>query len=899
MRLLALDLKAFGPFKNVLLDLSQGSEGLHVIFGGNEAGKSSALRALEAFLFGIGRDTADDFLTPSAKLRVGATLRTRTGEVANWYRRKTGKALVDENDRPLPEGTVWHQWLQALDQSQFRLMFGINRETLEQGGREILAGGGEVGKTLFSAAGLANLPKVQEQLRTGFQEIFLPRGRNQQLSQIFTEIKKARTDFKEQALVHDAWAKVDHDLAEATANKNALETKLIAARNEFRRRTRLRDAHALANERTAILARLGTLDDVPTLSRDFTEERRRVQEQMRLANARIRDQRKALEDLDRQLSTLQVPTALLEDAPEIEALVEKVGEVKKGLLDRIARRREMEIAEHEAREVLRRLHRPISLLDDPAPLRLQANEVERMTAMSNEFATLSAQIETCETQLQRMQRDADDGQTQLEKLPESQDLAALRRVLNGLFEVANLEESLPRKIRETEAIEESLRAGVRRLGLHLEDFAELESLPVPMMATIDQFARNFEEHHQQEVRLQERVDEAEKLETQTRSDLARLESEALIPTLAELAETRSIRDETWQAVRQAWREKKEEIFPTRLAVRPRESLADAFERTVDDADRCADRLRQEAERVHQKAELQSKSKSLRESLERFQHHRQTLAMTHDRLRNSWEEIWQPLGLSSRSPMEMRAWRNDFQLLVAKVPMWRVARADVRDIQNRVETGKTLLANALRQAKVSMAIEDNLKSAVAQVAELVDRNEASARARDQLHQRIETLARDRKHVEADRARAQKKLQDWQARWQPLLSRFELAAETQPAEALAFVHEIQLFWKSKEKADDRRSRINGIDRDVQTFGEHAQTVAKRHLESPPEDAQTAVAELSARLKKALADQRTVDVWRTDHSATRKKLAEAEEALTAMKDAKQIEAQKKTTAKPGAKK
>ena len=42
MRIVELNLKAFGPFTDMNLDLSGGAEGLHIIYGPNEAGKSAA-----------------------------------------------------------------------------------------------------------------------------------------------------------------------------------------------------------------------------------------------------------------------------------------------------------------------------------------------------------------------------------------------------------------------------------------------------------------------------------------------------------------------------------------------------------------------------------------------------------------------------------------------------------------------------------------------------------------------------------------------------------------------------------------------------------------------------------------------------------------------------------------
>ena len=42
MKILELALAAFGPFTDLVLDLSGGHEGLHLVYGPNEAGKSSA-----------------------------------------------------------------------------------------------------------------------------------------------------------------------------------------------------------------------------------------------------------------------------------------------------------------------------------------------------------------------------------------------------------------------------------------------------------------------------------------------------------------------------------------------------------------------------------------------------------------------------------------------------------------------------------------------------------------------------------------------------------------------------------------------------------------------------------------------------------------------------------------
>jgi uncharacterized protein YhaN len=53
MRIKRLDLKAFGPFTDRTLEFDSRKPGLYIIFGPNEAGKSSSLRALKALLYGF------------------------------------------------------------------------------------------------------------------------------------------------------------------------------------------------------------------------------------------------------------------------------------------------------------------------------------------------------------------------------------------------------------------------------------------------------------------------------------------------------------------------------------------------------------------------------------------------------------------------------------------------------------------------------------------------------------------------------------------------------------------------------------------------------------------------------------------------------------------------------
>jgi uncharacterized protein YhaN len=73
IRISRLDLERWGHFEG--RSLAFGDAGaLHVVYGPNEAGKSTTRRAVGALLFGVPERTGDTYGRPGADLRIGALL---------------------------------------------------------------------------------------------------------------------------------------------------------------------------------------------------------------------------------------------------------------------------------------------------------------------------------------------------------------------------------------------------------------------------------------------------------------------------------------------------------------------------------------------------------------------------------------------------------------------------------------------------------------------------------------------------------------------------------------------------------------------------------------------------------------------------------------------------------
>ena len=184
MRLNRLDLTRYGKFTDCRIDFgvpTPGQSDLHIIYGPNEAGKSTALAAFLDLLFGIETRSRFDFLHPYAAMRIGGSLELG-GTTRELIRVKRAQgSLLDANELPVAEAVLAGQ-LGGIDRESYRAMFSLDDDTLEAGGESILASKGDLGQLLFSAsAGLADLSRTLTELRAEADGFYRFHGHNTEL----------------------------------------------------------------------------------------------------------------------------------------------------------------------------------------------------------------------------------------------------------------------------------------------------------------------------------------------------------------------------------------------------------------------------------------------------------------------------------------------------------------------------------------------------------------------------------------------------------------------------------------------------------------------------------------------------------------------------------------------
>src|SRR4051812_36467550 len=314
MRLLELRLKAVGPFTELELNLSAGNHGLHLIYGPNEAGKTSALRAVSHLLFGFPMRTPDDFVHAYDQLRVGAVLRHSDGEVLDVVRRKGNKNTL----RAADDSTVipierLERFLAGLDAPAFETLFGIDHTRLARAGEEIRTGQGRLGELLFAAGtGLAGLRQAQEQLQERLDVLFKPRGQNPKINQALADLRKDQDELKRRQLPSEEWQQHDRAYREARERAATLAGQIAERTTERNRLERIRAAVPLAARRRTLGEALRALERVVRLRDDFGRDCRDAQGRLHLA-VHTRDQAiSALERLTALLAAIEPPAPLLD-----------------------------------------------------------------------------------------------------------------------------------------------------------------------------------------------------------------------------------------------------------------------------------------------------------------------------------------------------------------------------------------------------------------------------------------------------------------------------------------------------------------------------------------------------------------------------------------------------------
>jgi uncharacterized protein YhaN len=865
MKLLTLNLKAVGPFTGVVLDFSAGAHGLHLVYGPNEAGKTSALRALSYLLFNFPHLSADHFIHPNEQLRVGGKLRHSDGDELEILRRRGNRNTLrgPDDSAPIADEQL-NRFLGGINQDTFEALFGIDHERLSRAGEEIRTGQGRLGELLFAAgAGLAGLRRAHETLQQGLDELFKPRAQNPRINKALTELRDAQEELKQHQLPSEEWQRHDRSYREALDESERLRGQIRAARGDQGRLKRIKSAIPIVARHRRLTQERDELGEVIRLRDDFGDEFRKAQDQLRLAEPKIDAARAAIDEIDAQLAGLDPPRVLLDAADEIEALRERLGVVEKGKDDRAKRLDNfLNDAEHQARRILRDLGRTTDL-DEAEMLRLRADEPAIIRGLGQQFAKLRGQTEEARKTIARHEDQIKRQEKELAELDEPRNVEPLRRAVRQARKAGDLDARLTEARGQLTRAEKKAATALAQLPGWSRSAEDLQCLAVPLSATVDLYESRFSEAARAQQALAERLaaedDSIRQLETQLQS----LDLQHDVPTEEALLAARNRREQGWRLIKAAWLDRAPEgqdlaAFLAEFASGG--TLASAYEQSVQRGDAQADRLRREADRVARKAEWLAQLGQHRDRRAAIAQEGRMLDDRRASIDQDWNALVGPLGVAAeaRTPVELRAWLRRREDVLQLLEKREEARQGVEPLEH---------AFAAQRAAVTLAMDEVGETSATpghHLADVLDQAEAAIKRQDDLVQKRSKLETKLAAARTERATAQLSLQeaetaldDWRTDWSAKMARIGLEPTAAPEQAEVFLTKIGELLEKLHDRRDLQSRIRGIDRDAQQFASDVAALSARvapDLADRPAGDQAR--ELPRRLRDAQADDQKRD-------------------------------------------
>lgn len=880
MKILRLDLIAFGPFTECALRFNGESHGFHIVYGPNEAGKSSALRALRQMLFGIPARTADDFIHPYGKLRIGALVERSDGRQLEIIRRK-GRihTLRGPDDTAVIDETRLKSFLGGVDENLFATMFGIDHTGLVEGGQAILQGAGDAGQILFAAgAGIADFRKILDDLRSEADDLFKPSAQKPAINAGLAELQKIRRAQREAQLPSQAWAAHDKALREATAEKSRIEDDLERATRRRNRLMRIRDALPAMARRTELQGQYDAVKTAVLLPEDFGERHLSAVEALRIAESRQSRSENRIQAILQDLEGLTLPGTMIENSDVIETLFQEAGSIQKAAADRLRLEGLLSSARLEARERLRTIGRNIPL-EAADTLRVEKPAVIRIQELTARYERLQARRAGIDEEIEKLALREDRLKDDLAALPLPIDLGDLRQAITETAAEGDLESRHQALQAEIQREETELSIALSRLPLWKGSPEALERLPLPSPETVDAFELRLKaaedglaKHRMELASLAERLGEID-------AELRRLALSGSIPTEADLEDARTRRDHAWQQIRRAWEtgtslQGKAANSPGREGIGAHP--ADGYESMVRDADDLSDRLRREAERVAGNAAL------LAEQERTLARHRKAAAAAGSmesecvKAREAWSGLWKSANISPLSPREMRGWLRRQTDLAGRIAAIRNQTANADALLRQIIQGREAIIKHLRPS-AAPGDPPTLARLLARAKAMVSQNERLEARKAQLSadltQRSEELREARKRGE--RTAFDQRL--WRGQWGEAVRPLGLDADASPAQASGMLAELNVLFEKIKEADALAGRIRGIDRDADAFAAKVRDVVS--IQAPDLNGLSptqAVRELNARLARALNIKTTREGLEKQLDHEREALQEATEQI-----------------------
>ena len=813
MRINRLDLTRFGLFTDISLDLS--APGTHLVLGHNEAGKTTAMAAIEQLLYGIPVRTTHAFHHEMRDLRLGALLADDEGKTLEIVRVKKQSNTLQAPDGDTIEESRLAKLLHDVAEEVFTRLFTIGHEEIVAGGDALLDSDGEVGRALFSASrGTTDLTAVLRRLDERAGELFKSSASKPLLNAALKDYKEATSEAKTLSMSASKVLGLDKELAAAQNDHDttADERRALASRRTLLQQTRAARPLLIAVDRHLAtqtqLETEGPLVDVE-MRPQLEEAKTRQQE----GESAQRAAEAAVKRLNEKLADLKIDTELLDQQEKIEKLTRQTGGYDQNEEDLPGLKVKAATLGRELEQLRTKLPADCPL-DDNGRSALTVDQEERIARLAAARTTLNSDQKHASEAAGDTATTLATQRDELAKLDEPADVAALIEVTARIRKAGDLETTRTETARTLADLDAELTGRLAALGLTAVDSRAVDAVAVPSLDLIRRTRADADTRGASIASVDQKIDSGDAQLVAITEELAQLLRSEKPPTTDDLDDSRARRDEGWHLIRDAWLgdAPEEEATNAWSAGRP---LPDAYEAAVVESDEIADRLRREAEAVERRALLESKITALEAEVAECRTERETLVVARDSAAAEWAALWEPHGVTAGDPVEMETWYDDFRVCAKQSEEARSHDGRIADLDATIARHRTDLTTSLTATGATADAALSLQGLLDHADQLATDATTSA----QQFRTATTAVRDTEALATRRnatlATAKHALDDWTAEWADAVTAIGLTAEASTTEANAVLRALTKVDAKGKEHDDLERRIFGINERSREF------------------------------------------------------------------------------------
>lgn len=656
MRIDRLDLLAFGHFTSKSIDLS-GKKGLNIIFGPNEAGKSTAMRALECFFFGFGLKSRDAFVHAYKDLAVRAALEPEPGRRLELTRYKRNKNDLVDHEGQAVDVQAMNKIMGGMTRDMYASMFGLGHEGLRRGADEILKGGGHLGQALFSAAsGITSLRLVMEELQNRADELFKPRASSRPVLKRVQTISRIGSEMRALSVRPEEWRSLKNSLEKLKENKQGLEGEIRELEASLHRHQRFYRALPHISGYKEIKAGLRELDSIPELSSEFSGRRIEVLTHISNLNSSLKELDGVEAELEKEFGGIHVCEKTIGFSVEVDRLFRHSPVI-------IEAREETASLDMEISDLDGRINEKAGLLpeqtlpDNFENLQLSPGRIKKIENLAGELALLQSRKKETAKEARSTREELESLSTRIDGLPPLPDAKKLETASRKMSVVPEILKQESRSVTRIKKLESRIEKEIASLGLWQGNVHELAGLALPMRETIDLYDQKMMKASQEVEFARKELKEVKRSLEEKKKGLSRIDPDQTIPDSRDLENERSLRDQGWGLIKSAWLDNLQDQARTNeyLQLTHASSLAEGFEKTMIEADKTADLILEKADQVAARSGLRQEISRLEDEAGALEAAFDDHLQNHSRTMEEWTKLWAAANISPLSPREMAAW----------------------------------------------------------------------------------------------------------------------------------------------------------------------------------------------------------------------------------------------------